>query len=299
MSMLCIASNVHGGHCTCGGQHDVEEFFQFQYLMSFLMGLNDSFAQTRAQILFTYPPPSISKVFFIYCRKKSNNIPYQFFSHLLHALVVQHPSHSAPSSTSNSSNSRFLKDCAVCTHCGIQDHTIDRCYKIHGYPPDLSTQSSENFYFSVLYITIYFCLNLVVAMPSTGSSIVPPRTFDAITQFFTMLQSQLNVAKFDYEASSSYRVGTSQCFFSPNSWILDLVPLLIYAFHEIYLIHRSLLRPMLFYLMVVVYQFILLGLLHCSTLSFFNMFCLSPSFSIICYQSYLDQGHLCLCYFLY
>ncbi|KAJ1438236.1 Retrotransposon gag domain [Sesbania bispinosa] len=38
-------------NCTCGGLHPMEEHCQMEYVMSFLMGLNDSFAQ-----LHSYPP---------------------------------------------------------------------------------------------------------------------------------------------------------------------------------------------------------------------------------------------------
>lgn len=36
------------GRCTCSGMHQMTECAQFEYLMSFLMGLNDSFVQVRA-----------------------------------------------------------------------------------------------------------------------------------------------------------------------------------------------------------------------------------------------------------
>lgn len=36
--------------------------------------------------------------------------------------------------------SRFVKTYnrkkkLVCTHCGLTGHTVDKCYKLHGYPP--------------------------------------------------------------------------------------------------------------------------------------------------------------------
>lgn len=27
------------------------------------------------------------------------------------------------------------KEMPICSHCGIQGHIIDKCYKLHGYPP--------------------------------------------------------------------------------------------------------------------------------------------------------------------
>ena len=29
----------------------------------------------------------------------------------------------------------FKKDKGVCPHCGLIGHAVDKCYKLHGYPP--------------------------------------------------------------------------------------------------------------------------------------------------------------------
>ena len=35
-----------------------------------------------------------------------------------------------------SGENRFQKkDKPFCTHCNFQGHTVDQCYKLHGYPP--------------------------------------------------------------------------------------------------------------------------------------------------------------------
>ena len=36
--------------CTCGGVKDLIEHYQMEYVMSFFMGLNDSYAQIREQL---------------------------------------------------------------------------------------------------------------------------------------------------------------------------------------------------------------------------------------------------------
>lgn len=49
--------------CTCGGAKFVVDFLQYEYLMNFLMGLNESYANTHAQLLLMDPPPSIDRAF--------------------------------------------------------------------------------------------------------------------------------------------------------------------------------------------------------------------------------------------
>lgn len=51
------------GKCTCGGVRALNAYYQMEYIMTFLMGLNDNFSQVRGQILLLYPLPPINKVF--------------------------------------------------------------------------------------------------------------------------------------------------------------------------------------------------------------------------------------------
>lgn len=51
------------GHCSCGGVKDVQNYFDSEYVMTFLMGLNDFFAHVRGQLLFMDPIPAFNKVF--------------------------------------------------------------------------------------------------------------------------------------------------------------------------------------------------------------------------------------------
>ena len=49
--------------CTCNGTKALTDFHQVEYVMSFLMGLNESFSQVRGQLLLMDPLPPINKVF--------------------------------------------------------------------------------------------------------------------------------------------------------------------------------------------------------------------------------------------
>lgn len=43
-----------------------------------------------------------------------------------------------------SSNQGKRKEKPVCTHCGLSGHTVDHCYKLHGYPPGYRTSDNWN-----------------------------------------------------------------------------------------------------------------------------------------------------------
>ncbi|KAJ1378680.1 hypothetical protein SESBI_47577 [Sesbania bispinosa] len=49
-----------------------------------------------------------------------------------HALAVQAPL---------KSHKPGKKDRPLCSHCGILGHTIDKCFKIHGYTPGFKNKS--------------------------------------------------------------------------------------------------------------------------------------------------------------
>lgn len=51
------------GVCTCGSMAAHVEYQEEEYIMSFIMGLNESFASVRGHILMMKPLPSLTKVF--------------------------------------------------------------------------------------------------------------------------------------------------------------------------------------------------------------------------------------------
>ncbi|KAL5540460.1 hypothetical protein UlMin_042555 [Ulmus minor] len=55
--------NCSCGKCSCGGVKHLNEHHQMEHIMSFLMGLDDSFSQVRGQLLLMDPMPPINRVF--------------------------------------------------------------------------------------------------------------------------------------------------------------------------------------------------------------------------------------------
>ena len=56
--------------CSCGALKVLSNNKQHENVMQFLMGLNDSFANVRAQILMMEPLPAMNKVFFTGCARR-------------------------------------------------------------------------------------------------------------------------------------------------------------------------------------------------------------------------------------
>ncbi|RVW31674.1 Retrovirus-related Pol polyprotein from transposon RE2 [Vitis vinifera] len=95
---------------------------------------------------------------------------------------------SKASSPTNSSRSR--KDRPLCTHCNILGHTVDRCYKIHGYPPGFRNRpnfkpngSRPN---QMLPNSLH-TNQLTLIDGSTASASPPPLTHDQHNQLLALL----------------------------------------------------------------------------------------------------------------
>ncbi|XP_059442162.1 uncharacterized protein LOC132174541 [Corylus avellana] len=119
---------------------------QSEYILQFLMGLNDSFSHVRGQILLMDPLPPINKVFSLLVQDERQRMIFGSIDSMFHnttAMMVNNVK--VASSSSNSSpayaSTRFgksnviRKDRPTCTHCGVYGHTVEKCYRLHGFPP--------------------------------------------------------------------------------------------------------------------------------------------------------------------
>ena len=58
------------GKCTCGGVKILDLYHQTEYVMTFLMGLSESFTLARGQVLLMDPIPPINSVFALISQKE-------------------------------------------------------------------------------------------------------------------------------------------------------------------------------------------------------------------------------------
>ncbi|KAA8536893.1 hypothetical protein F0562_029371 [Nyssa sinensis] len=132
-----------------------------EYIMSFLMGLHDSFSQIRGQLLLMDPLPPINKVFAIisqeeHQRKVGTNLSSSSDSTNTMAFAVKSNDSKRSGDKGNyNSNPRNSgtykgqkKERPFCTHCQYHGHTVEKCYKIHGYPPGFQPRQRDNHSYS-------------------------------------------------------------------------------------------------------------------------------------------------------
>ncbi|XP_060972294.1 uncharacterized protein LOC133038222 [Cannabis sativa] len=125
--------------CTCGGVKKLQEHHHMEYIMSFLVGLFDNFTQIRSSILLMDPLPEANRVFHLVTQeenqKGNQNIGNDLNNANLAFAFQNDRNASSKSDSQGKKNHPPRKNRPFCTHCNIHGHTIEKCYKIHGYPP--------------------------------------------------------------------------------------------------------------------------------------------------------------------
>lgn len=122
----------------------LNDYFQTKHVMVFLMGLNESYSQLRTQLLLMEPEPTIQKAFSLVAQDVEQRIftGTPASNTLNNVAMMVKTSHLVTNRTHGASfkwNEHLL-----CTHCDLQGHTVDRCYKLHGFPPSYRSQRSSS-----------------------------------------------------------------------------------------------------------------------------------------------------------
>ncbi|KAK8287231.1 hypothetical protein V6Z12_D07G045300 [Gossypium hirsutum] len=97
-----------------------------QHLFQFLMGLNETYANVRSQILLIQPLPSVNNAYSMVIRDEDQReLASPTFSDSTTLLSFK--------PISSSSNKRYN---GTCEHCKLSGHRIENCYRLTGFPPD-------------------------------------------------------------------------------------------------------------------------------------------------------------------
>jgi hypothetical protein len=159
-----IPSCACGAKCVCGLSKTLIEYQHYDYVHSFLMGLNKSYTAVRGQILLMEPLPGINKVSSLIQNHEKqkgvgilplpNGLPSVETTALISRMdngvnqTYTYPNVGPNALLSHFDNTRQSqyprKDKPTCTHCGFKGHTAEKCYKLHGYPPGFRGRNTGN-----------------------------------------------------------------------------------------------------------------------------------------------------------
>ena len=106
--------------------------------MKFLMGLSDSFSQVKTHILLMDPLPSVNKAYSLFIQGEMQRFLGSSLRIESTALATK-----SQNFTTSGHNGKG-KERPLCTHCGKLGHTMDKCYKLHGFPPGFKFKNNKN-----------------------------------------------------------------------------------------------------------------------------------------------------------
>ncbi|WCJ34991.1 hypothetical protein M5689_016264 [Euphorbia peplus] len=109
--------------CCCDSIKKIRMYREEDCVIKFLSGLNVEFDVIRTRILLMEPLPCLESVFAL------------VVEHEKVVSVVENQCNVFLAKESDSSGSSSSKRVYVCSYCGKDGHTVDRCFKKHGFPP--------------------------------------------------------------------------------------------------------------------------------------------------------------------
>jgi transposase InsO family protein len=178
--------------CSCGALKILIDNKQHENVMQFLMGLNDSFANVRAQILMMEPLPAINKAFSLVVQEeRQRSIGVTALGNSGDSMALYTRSE-MPRNNFGGRSYSGKKERPLCSHCGISGHIVDKCYKLHGFPPGFKFRNASH------------AANQVSVMEESSPHL--PITQAQCQQLLAMLTSQASLSS----ASSQVPLNSAQ-----------------------------------------------------------------------------------------
>ncbi|KAF5453563.1 hypothetical protein F2P56_028460, partial [Juglans regia] len=147
-------------NCDCGKLKVLHDRYDRDCVIQFLMGLSESYSNTRDQIMLLDPLPPLNRVFSMVQQQErhhqmiSTSGPSDLMAMMARPTYIPTKNHAKITNSTYQKNNRpYCSHCKIpghsldncfkignaepplCTHCHMTGHNVDKCYKLKGYPP--------------------------------------------------------------------------------------------------------------------------------------------------------------------
>lgn len=204
-----IQSTTPVPKCTCGGckcelGKQITLMREKERLYEFLMGLNDEYSVVKTQILSTKPTPTLGNAYHLVAedeRQRQISTSRQVVSDAA-AFQVQGRRETTDRRNEKKEGKRF------CTHCHKNNHTVETCYKLIGYPPKKEKEGGWKTY------------QPRVAAVNTEHSPIPGLSRDQFARLVQLLETTGEGSKSE-RVTNSPIANMSGKVYTTNSWVID------------------------------------------------------------------------------
>lgn len=106
-----------------------------EQVTTFLMGLNECYAFIKSQIMLMTPLSTLRKACSFVQQERE-------VRRMTHSEVTKQSIFLAKGVQGGSSYQKTGEK-QICSHCNFIGHTVDTCYKLHGYPPSWNGRNNR------------------------------------------------------------------------------------------------------------------------------------------------------------
>lgn len=136
--------------CFCGATQKLNQFQQDQRVIQFLMGLNESYGMMRGSILMRSHLPSLGHVYSLLLQEEAQRDINSSSSFITDSAALNvHSSRFNSQFTKSKFGATDKKSSLHFNYCKKPGHLIDKCYKLHGFPPDFKFTKNRKLVASV------------------------------------------------------------------------------------------------------------------------------------------------------
>lgn len=222
--------------CTCNLTGRIQKMQQDQRVLQFLMKLNDSFSAVRANILMMTPLLNVTQAYRIVAQEENHKeISQQVSQNDALAFVADKRRFNDTGSQNSQSskfqpftnfqksqNSTFNKkptNSYYCTHCKMNGHSIERCFRIHGFPPGFKYNKERR----VAALSHTPANDSKLEVGADSSSHVPSISPEQYNQLIELLSKQRSTDNSQDSTSGHALLAGKMCLMASftQEWFLD------------------------------------------------------------------------------
>ncbi|XP_016441804.2 uncharacterized protein LOC107767346 [Nicotiana tabacum] len=131
---------------SCGAKIKNFKSQQDSRLIQFLMGLNGAYAVARSNLLMPSPLPSVNHAYSLLIRDEKQREVHISHHPAESVFVAAQQSYGGQKVTSAKKfNTETKKGTQFCNYCKKQNHTIENCYRLIGFPSDFKFTKFKRF----------------------------------------------------------------------------------------------------------------------------------------------------------